>query len=252
MNQLDERIAELIQQDVDGELDAAGKAELEPILRQSAQARQFRQEMQRLATLLAETEDLEPPPGLRMSILDQVELPVKRGAWGGSRFWFKPASYGLAMAAGVLLAVGIDQSRQVGSADLTQVVGSMVARAPAQPSRAAAELLIDAEGVGGRIRLESLENTLAVEVGLESAASLEVTVDLSGSDLSFGGVADLSAQIETLEIVGRNVRIMERGGQPFTLFLQRSGNQHGATQSIGITISQDGRQVYRGAVTAGA
>jgi hypothetical protein len=244
MTKIDERLAELIQADIDGELPAADRAELTAALERSAAARGFHDELTRMSKLLADTPDVEPPWGLRQRILDNIKLPERSWLSG----WLTPASYGLAVAAGVLLAVGVTQVTPQGSEDMSSLVGTMVSRGHELPGSAASELSIDIAEVQGKVRLTSLDLAWAVEFDLQSADTVEVAIDLGDTGLSFGGYAgrDENAGVKNLEVSGEKVRVTNQGSHQFVLFLRRVPESSDGSQEIGIAVNQRGETVFRG------
>ncbi len=244
MNMLDERIAELIQADIDGVLAVVDRAELTAALENSAPAREFHEEMIRMAKLLADMPDIDPPWGLRRRILDSIRLPVRSRLSG----WLAPASYGLAVAAGVLIAVGVAQVTPRGSEDMSSLVGTMVSQGHDLPRSATSELAIDLAGVQGQVRMKSLSLAWALEFDLKSEDAVEVAIDLDGSGLSFGGYADQdeNAGVDNIEVSGGKVRMTNQGSHQFVLFLRRAHEASDGPQEIGIVVNRLGETVYRG------
>lgn len=245
MNRLDERIAELIQADTDGELAAVDRAELTAALENSAQARELHDDLTRVAKLMADVPDIDPPWGLRRRILDSIKLPARPGLSG----WQRPASYGLAVAAGVLVAIGVAQmSTPQGSEDMSNLVGTMVSQGHDLARPATGELAIDLAGVQGQVRMKSLNLAWALEFDLESEDAVEVAIDLDGSGLSFGGYADQdeNAGVGNMEVSAGKVRMTNQGSHQFVLFLRRAPEASDGPQEIGIVVNRLGETVYRG------
>jgi anti-sigma factor RsiW len=76
---LDQHIIELINADLDGELGADEIRELKSILDSSSEAASFRDELLQLNNAIANVPELDPPARLSRTILDQVQLPARRG-----------------------------------------------------------------------------------------------------------------------------------------------------------------------------
>lgn len=245
MNRLDERIAQLIQADIDGELAAVDRAELTAALANSAPARELHDELTRVAQLMADVPDINPPWGLRRRIIDSIKLPVRPGLSG----WLTPASYGLAVAAGVLVAVGVAQmTAPQGSEEMSSLVGTMIGQGHDLARPATGELAIDLAGVQGQVRMKSIDLAWALEFDLKSEEAVEVAIDLAGSGLSFGGYADQdeNAGVDNMEISGGKVRMTNQGSHQFVLFLRRTPEASDGPQEIGIVVNRLGETVYRG------
>jgi hypothetical protein len=244
MNTLDSRIANLVQADVDGELGAEQRAELSAAMQSSAAARALHADISRVSALLAETPEMDPPWGLQRRILDSVKLPARSRLPG----WKTPASYGMAIAAGVLIAVGVGQIGPRGSEDLTSLVGTMVSQGEEIYGPATASLAIAMSEVQGQVRLKQISQAWALEFDLKSTEVVEVSVDLAGTGFRFGGYAgqDEHEGISNLQVAGEKVRVTNQGSHQFVLFLRSSAPEDKGSQEIGIAIDHRGNSVYRG------
>ena len=72
---IDPKYFELIQADIDGQIDDAGRAELENFLADSEEGRAVYEELETLCRSLDGMPSIEPPPHLRHVLLN--EAPVK-------------------------------------------------------------------------------------------------------------------------------------------------------------------------------
>ena len=244
---LDERLAELIQADVDGELGPEQRAEVTQALEQSEEARVYHSEMLRVARLMTETPEQDPPWGLRQRILDSIELPAM------SAGWFRPASYGMAMAAGVVLAVGVLSIAPMGNKELGSLVGTMVSNGQDIPRGAEAGLDINHPEIKGQVWLKNLDEAWVVEFDLESKGAVDVTIDLNNTGMRFGGYADQAGYTgeEQLQVSGGEVRVVNQGTRHFVLFLRSIPEQQVSPQEIRIAMNRQGEMIYQGSLQSG-
>lgn len=251
---LDERIAELIQADVDGELSVSEEDELRSVLDQSAEARQFREDMVRVAQLMAELPPVEVPAPLRRRVLERIELPA-RPRWRLDRLtgtrWFQPASYGLAIAAGVMMAVGYAQLQPAGPVDLQSLVGTMVSQGEVrQGSRdGSGRLEIGLPGLSGAVDLKPVSGGVwAVEFALDSDRPIELRLDLGTAGYRFGGFADATSGVEAIEVSAGEFRMTMAGSRQFVVFLRRDGESVSDAGAIGIAVGRQGEMLYQGSL----
>jgi len=242
---LEERIAELIQADIDGELGPEQRAEVTQALEQSEEARIFHSEMLRVARHLTEAPDKEPPWGLRRKIIESIELPSMGGF---ANNWFRPAGYGLAMAAGVVLALGVVSIAPMKSNDVGSLVGTMVNNGQTVAGKPEAGLAIEQPEINGQVWLKNLDEAWVVEFDLASDESVEVLIDLDSTGMSFGGFADQAdySGDENLEVSGGEVRVVNQGSRHFVLFLRSIPGAEIKPQEIGIAMSRQGQRIYQG------
>jgi hypothetical protein len=219
---LDQRIIELINADIDGELGPHEQGELEAVLESSPEAVTFRLELLGLNNAFRKMPDLDPPPDLARNILDQVQLPARQRPFNlpGFLAGLSPVAGGLAFAAGLLLAVGFYESgsRKLTPQDTVNMVGTMVAgeqvKVTARPPGERDSLLLDLE-----------------EAGL-------MVIGFTQDDRSDGSF------IDTLELLGGAMRVVNQGRHHFVVFLKESTDSKNHGKDIRIRISQDGERVY--------
>ena len=245
---VDERIADLIQAAVDGQLDKGEREELDAALAVSPDAQALHREMHRIARLLESEPEAEPPPGLRERVLERIELPRRPRLMNWRESWMRPVSYGLAVAAGVLLAVGIDRIGPASDRDLARLVGSMVH--PGRGLEADPVLHIDHSGVTGDIRLKRFGDTVAIEFGLSSNDAVEIQLGLGGAGLAVGGIADATSNIDTMEISGGKIRLLSQGRHQFVVFLREVGPGAEA-QKIDVSVNRGETRIFSGSLLSG-
>ena len=119
---MDARVVELINLELDGRLDAAGRAELEAALSNDPAARARREQLRAVARALADAPVPSLPPGFREAVLRRLPQRSNRGirarnAWRG----------GLALAASVVAAVVVLRVVQHGPAGTPEQLGATLA-----------------------------------------------------------------------------------------------------------------------------
>lgn len=246
-----ERHAELIQSDLDGFLAESDRAELQALLDSSEEARLFRDEMLKLNSILDGVPDLEPPAGLHHRILDTIELPPSPHWLARLKNWLQPVSYGLAVAAGMLITVGVVKLLPISDREMTSLVGTMVKQGDGLKTAAHSQLGVDLDAVAGSILLKDLDGTLALQFDLDSSKSVEITVDLQHSGLVFGGFADNTRGVDVFEVSGGNLRVLNEGAQQFVVFLKRTAAVTAGIRELGVTISQDSLRIFEGSIAFG-
>ena len=249
---LDQRIMELINAGIDGELGPHEQRELEEVLDSSPEAVTFRLELLELNNALCNMPELDPPPTLARNILEQIQLPAKHKPFKlpGFLAGLNPVASGLAFAAGLLLAVGFYEtgSSKVTHQDTVNMVGTMVAsdqiKAPGKGDR----LLLDLDGLSGTVSLNLSENGQALEFSLDSNQAIAIEIDLEQAGLMVIGFAQDDrgdgSLIDTLELLGGTMRVVNQGRHHFVVFLTQSPDAKNHGKDIRIGFSQGGQQVY--------
>lgn len=245
---LNEHNSDLIQAGIDGELSGEAREEFLALLRNSEDARLFHEEMQRVAKLLSEVPQVEPPLGLNARIMDSINLPSSYSLPEWLRNWWQPTSYGLAVAAGALLSLGLVRMVPSDVDHIPDLVGSMVAQDSLSVTRTANRLGIDVEAVQGTVRHKNLEFSQALQFQLQSDEAIEVELVLEGTGYQFGGFADDSSGVTAFEVSGGNVRVLNEGLHQFVVFLREDAGMESGARELEVTIRQSDKQVYQGSI----
>lgn len=254
---LTERITGLIHADVDGELAEHDRAELSRELLQSQEARKFREDMIRIKELMASIPGLDLPAGLHSRISNAIKLPRRRRFAKSSSRWFQSAGYGLSLAAGVLMGIGIAQvSTQVSTKnaqDLSAVVGTMLSRTGGGLGATGKSLTVNLDYVQGNIKRSYLDRAVALEFDLKSVEPVEITIDLRGTGMSFGGFSDqdLSPAVEEFEVSDGIVHLRSNGNQHYVLFLRNGPEGTTDLQDIGISLAHHVTDIHQGKSRSG-
>jgi anti-sigma factor RsiW len=249
---LEQRILELINAEIDGELGPEEQSELDGVLESSEEARAMRTELRKLANLMDGMPEQAPPADLADRILEQVHLPSRKPAsfLTGLLSSLQPAPIGVAFAAGLLVAVGFYEVTlgHKPALDPASIVGTMVAN-PQGQAEYSDRLSIAAAGVAGTVSLGATGNIRVLSFDLDSADPAEIEIVLPDAGLRFGGLArsaaDSGTTDESYEVSGGTLRVVKQGHQAFQVFLlDATGN--GAGREISIGISSNGASVFSG------
>jgi len=251
---LDDRIIQLINADLDGELGPAETAELEALLESSSEARSLKAELLKLTRLFDGLPEQTPPPELAGQVLEQL-APSTGGrgfSLAGIFQSFRLAPAGLAFATGLLLTVGFYEltPRQGSAIDAASVVGAMVANRQNQPLETTDSMSFNEHGLSGTVSLQESSGFFILSFDFVSDKQTEIEVGMADAGLDFSGMAHTNAGAvagdETYEISEGTLRVTRRGKQAFTVFLRDTGGQGAAEKEISIVIFSGGSQLASG------
>ena len=232
----DEKYLGLIQADIDGELPEQHRADLSRYLLANAEARAVRDELRRICEALEQVPTVDPPVGLKGSILVSIRPPVAGKAPmrpGGVRFPILRMA--AAFAGGLLvsaLAFLLYPDRQSGL-DASEIVGTLASRDPAAGSAPVDIVRVSLAEAMGTVSLFRSATLRVVEFDLAVQQPLEVVVMHDGQEARFSGfgragMADI---------------------QRYALVLEGAGN---AGSSIEIRFLASGAEVHRDVLTVPA
>jgi hypothetical protein len=225
---ISERILELINADMDGELRPEDQSELDAALESSAEARAVRSELQKLSNLMDNLPPQQPPGGLGSRIARNIELPKPESSFSLSSLFssFQPATAGVAFAAGLLLAAGFYEfsSERSVPGDSASMVGTMIAGKRNAPEFLKNDMQLKGDGFSGTISLRETSGIYILNFDLESEINTEVKVGLDKTGFAFGGFADIQGDenkvLESVMMSGGAMRVLNQGHQQFAVFLR--------------------------------
>ncbi len=103
-----DRALQLLNAELDGELSASDRVELQLLLAARPELHTQREALQDLTRCLQRAADLEPPPGMTQRLLASIRLPARRRmSWSLPRWQLNPRALPFAaLATALMVAVG--------------------------------------------------------------------------------------------------------------------------------------------------
>jgi anti-sigma factor RsiW len=255
----DGRINELLNVAADRYLSDEEQAELEHLLQASPEAgRRLRSEFEHIDATLRNIPNVALPQALHEQIMARVALPMVKpttrspqaSSWWGSLNPFIALRYGMAAAAGLVLAAVFYESRGIsGPADLTELVGSMAPKG----ERGAADVLdtyaFRADGIDCLLSLERRNGMLLLNIDVGADTPVDISVDLASAGVRLEALAQMEDSLESIETDGRILRMRAQGRRQLTALLQPAGDSAQGEGPMNLEFSVKGRLLQRGSLT---
>lgn len=249
----DERLLQLVSAAADGQLSDAEKEELERLLPGSAEARAFQQDLERLDAVLGDIPPATPPPDLLQRIINVVPAgkaattgPARvntRGGWLQGLLPVPALRYGLAAAAGLLLAVAFYETGQVLPGDTSQMVGTVA------PAAALDRFSFRQGGVASEASLARQGDGLLLDIEVTADRPLEVEIDFGASGARIGSLVQSKGPVDSMEFTGQTLRFRATGRRQLTVQLHRNEKAGLAREaSIALEYSSSGKLLRQGAL----
>lgn len=240
---IDPHIVELIHADIDGEISATGKQELEAILAGSPEAKAMHVELSGLATSLDDLPDLSPPPHLRHTIMAAAPKPAKQSGNTLQTLFAAPAlRYAATFAAGAILTLSLVSSDRASNRafnDVTGLVGTISADVPAGPGVQTAD--INRPEVAGRVSLRSSGEILIVDFDLVSSGPIDIVASYADQTVWFNGFAQLESSGANIAAESGQITMRIDGKRRYALFLFNGGERD---VEINLEFRSEGEVVY--------
>lgn len=246
---IDDHILELINAGIDGELNESEQSELQQIFDHSSEARLLHTNLLALVRTITDVPQYDPPDNLRKQILEKVQLPGKQS----QAFRFLELSafarYGLAVAVGLTMIVGIYQlgPRDSTPEDLSKMTGTIGQQPSAGQAVVLDSVAIELDMISGMVSLQGSGDKYIVEFDLKTTAAIEVVVEFSDSGLEFDSFRQADNSPADAKVTGGTIRISLVGDQQFALNLRRFADDPGVGPvHITTRIFSGGARVYQG------
>jgi hypothetical protein len=224
---IDPKYFELIQADIDGEIDDAGKDELENFLAESEEGRAVYEELETLCRSLDGLPSIEPPPHLRHVLMNQAPARSAPRPEPGllQRLFSGPLlGYVGVFVAGVALTLALVDSSQISRGafdDVTGLVGTV-----ANPGLSAPEhdtISIDESEVAGTVTLRNTGPLLIVDFDLSAQQPVEIVAGYSDKTIWFNGFAQLESTGTSIAAETGAVTLQMDGKRRYALYLNNPG-----------------------------
>jgi len=248
MKAADNKYLELMHADLDGEASESERAALRTYLDSNPEMRKTHDALARLADVLNQTADVEPPPDLGQQIM--VALPPRRSAakvlvknkpWS---VWFPVFKYGYAVAAGLLLGLvfGGVLFRSGSVTNTSDLYGVMSVKDHGRQDSVSSPMKIDLAGLKGTVFLKKSDSGVQVWIDLNSNQPAE-TVLTFDSHYAFKGFTQQTNNVREVAAGPGQVRLTFEGQNRSTLLL---APESGAPATVDFKILISGQSVYSG------
>lgn len=216
---IEQRILELIHADLDGELDAAARSELQQALHADPEAQALHAQLAKMAGALGRMPPVAPPAGLQQQILQATRPSAKVLPFRERRQQF--VRYAMALAAGMIIAtvgIGFSGGSRLGL-DPDQLVGTIGGRddAPAAP---ASKIALQAPGLTGTVGLGEVDGRWQLVFDLSSEQPVTVTAAYADAAFRLGGYTQQDPGVGSFSATPGRIDFVNQGTQHLALFLE--------------------------------
>jgi len=242
---IDPKYFELIQADIDGEIDDAGKAELESFLADSEEGRSVYEQLETLCRSLDGMPSIDPPQHLRHVLLNQAPVKAAPQPSPGflQRLFAGPIlGYVGMFAAGVALTLTLVDSDQISRGafdDVTGLVGTIADSEFAVPEHGT--ISVDKSEVAGTVTLRSTGPILIVDFDLSARQPVEIVAAYSDKTIWFNGFAQLESSGTSVAAEAGAVTLNMDGKRRYAVYLNNPGMR---PATIDLRVTADGQVIH--------
>ena len=243
---IEQKYADLINADIDGEISDGSRSELQAFLSENAEGRALHAELAALCGTLDAVEQEDPPPHMRHIIMNSV--PPARAADESPSFlealFATPAlKYAVTFAAGVFLTLSIVNSSKISNQTFDNVTGLVGTVAEPVSTTLASSVTLSEVDISGTVSLRSAGSLLILDFDLVSADHIDVQAEYTDRTIWFTGFAQLASEGTTVSAeTGRVLLGMEEGKRRYAVYLHNEG---GRDTTVSLRFTADGKVVHQ-------
>jgi hypothetical protein len=241
---IEQHYTDLINADIDGEISAQEKAELEVFLRDNAAGRDLHEELSSLCSALDQVDEAKPPVHLRHVIMNAIppaRRPDESSGLLQTLFAVPGLKYAVTFAAGVILTLSVLESSQVSNQAFDDVTGLVGTVADPVDFSLASVVSVDELDVAGKVSLRRAGSLMILDFDLVSKDHIDIEAEYSDPSIWFNGFAQLETEDTTVAAGPGRVRLGMRGKRRYAVFLH---NRSGHDTTITLRFLANGEVVH--------
>ena len=241
---IEQKYTDLINADIDGEISAAEKGELQAFLDESAEGQALHDDLSSVCDTLDAIQSEEPPTHLRHIIMNSVKptrKPEESPGFLQILFATPAVKYAVTFAAGVILTLSIVDSDKISNHafdDVTGLVGTV--SAPVN-SALASSISVTKPDLAGTVSLRSAESMLILDFDLVAKNHIDIEAIYSDPSIWFNGFGQLESEGTTISAETGRVRLGMNGKRRYAVYLH---NQGGRETTVNLRFLEDGKVVH--------
>ncbi len=223
---IDQHIINLINADIDGEISADEKSELDAVLKENPAARAMHAELTAFLGSIDAVEAEIPPPHLRHVIKNQTRPATRVEEHPGfpQLLFASPiVKYAMTFAAGVLLTLSIISSSQISNSAFDDVTGLVGTVANQEATKLQSTIEIEKSDVAGKVSLRSSGSILILDFDLVASGPVEVQANYPKRKVWFNGFGQLESNGTSMSAQPGSVTLGMDGKRRYAVYLYNDG-----------------------------
>jgi len=222
------KLHELINKEIDGLNTPKESKQLRNYMRKNPEAHDLYNDLRKLSESLEKVEKVSPPPDLRKTILNTIDMNkyAKKGRrphkffkfLSSYRFNFRYAYIFIAgMALGVFIYYSLLDTAQ--ESDTSHLIGTMIINETSTSLEPISKIQINLNDISGTVSLKSEENVLFVEFEVNTKRYIETVIEFGQNGLDFLALSRLNKSSLKFEVDKQTIQIRHKGESNYIVFL---------------------------------
>lgn len=241
---IEQKYTDLINADIDGEISASEKAELQAFLDESAEGQALHDDLSSVCATLDAVESEQPSPHVRHVIMNSVKPtrePKKSPGFLEILFATPAIKYAVTFAAGVFVTLSIVDSDQISDHAFDDVTGLVGTVADPVNAALASSISVTEPDLAGTVSLRSAESMLILDFDLVAKSHIDIEADYTDPSIWFNGFAQLESEGTTISAETGRIRLGMNGKRRYAVYLHNRG---GRETTVNLRFLADGKVVH--------
>jgi len=224
----EQKYADLINADIDGEISASEKAELQAFLDESAEGQALHDDLSSVCATLDAVESEQPSPHVRHVIMNSVKPtrePKKSPGFLEILFATPAIKYAVTFAAGVFVTLSIVDSDQISDHAFDDVTGLVGTVADPVNAALASSISVTEPDLAGTVSLRSAESMLILDFDLVAKSHIDIEANYTDRSIWFNGFAQLESEGTTISAETGRIRLGMNGKRRYAVYLHNRGGR---------------------------
>ncbi len=255
---ISEKYIELMNGEIDGGNSLGESADLQGYLARNPEARRYYDELCSMANLISQAKQLDPPDGLKHTVLSSLKQPLERETksrvipfFSAFRLRMRPKYayvFAVGLIAGICLyALFARVSSSGNHLNFDELYGTIsFERTGARPANSV-PLTIDLPGVHGSAELQYFNNAILAKVDVSSDRDIDVVFEYP-SEISFVLFKSLVGTDHDIHAEGNRLTLTQNGISDYLLVFEQDAR---SMASLRLGILSEGTLLYEKTVNQG-
>ena len=224
----EQKYIELINLEIDGLNSPKDSAKLKIYLENYPQAQNLYESLVELSQTLAQTEEIDPSPNLKKTILNSIDAEkYKKGEKKSRTQIILPLpkfnlKYVYVFAAGMILGIiGYTTfSETIPKIDKSNLIGSLVLDEKAENLKIVDHLEFDSRDISCKLNLKSAEGYLLTELDLKSDEVIRIRMEFDPRDINFQAIQNLDDNNVDMVVKNNFLELNHKGKCKYFILLK--------------------------------
>lgn len=222
------KLHELINKEIDGLNTPEESKQLRDYMRKNPEAHDLYNDLRNLSESLEKVKKISPPPNLRKTILNTIDMNKYAKKERRPHKFFKFLSryrfnlqYAYIFIAGMALGVFIYYSLldTAQESDTSHLIGTMIINETSASLEPISKIQINLNDISGTVSLKSEKNILFVEFKVKTKRDIQTVIDFGQDDIGFLALSRLNKNSLKFEVNKKTIHIRHKGDSNYIVFL---------------------------------